>query len=356
MISPRVSNARRIAVISTSYPSDANDSAGHFVKTEVDGYLREGHAVTVFAPRASRQPEGARVIGVTHLGAFGTPGAIARLRWRPDRWVGVLLFVFGTRKALRSEGPFDAGVAHFLLPSFWPICYGFSAPVDIVVHGSDLRLAEKLPRFLRRLVLRGLDSRGRTLRCVSEDLSRRMSKWVDGKISIPIRVQPSPIEVPDDLDKLQVREKLGVGQETLIVIAARLISSKRVNVALEAARWLPAAKVVVCGDGPERRRLEQAFPAATFLGHLPRREVLEWIAASDLVLSASRQEGAPTVIREARALNVPVVTTAAGDLTKWAESDDGLWVVPELSRQAVAVAVSGAASLKLGASGCKPVT
>jgi glycosyltransferase involved in cell wall biosynthesis len=298
----------------------------------------------------------ARIIGITHLAAFGSPGALTRLRWRPDRWVGVLLFVFGTRKALRREGTFDAGVTHFLLPCFWPICSGFSAPLDIVVHGSDLRLIEKLPRFLRRLVLRELGSSGRTLRCVSEDLSRRMSKWVDGKISIPIRVQPSPIEVPDDLDKLQVREKLGVGQATLIVIAARLISSKRVDVALEAARLLPAARVVVCGDGPERSRLEKAFPAATFLGHLPRRNVLEWIAASDLVLSASRQEGAPTVIREARALNVPVIATAAGDLKKWAKSDDGLWVVPELSRQAVAVAVSGAASLKAGASGCKPVT
>ena len=46
-----------------------------------------------------------------------------------------------------------------------------------------------------------------------------------------------------------------------------------------------------------------------------------WIRASDLVVSASREEGAPTVVREARALGTPVVTTAAGDLVKWAELD-----------------------------------
>ncbi len=328
MIDTQSSIAKRIAVISTSYPSDTDDSAGHFVKTEVERYLREGHEVIVFAPRARRQPTGARVIGITHLGAFGTPGALARLRWRPDRWLGIFLFLLFTRKALRQQGKFDSGVAHFLLPSFWPICSGFRAPLDIVVHGSDLRLVEKFPRFLQRRVLGGLANSGRTLRCVSEDLSERISRLLEGKIAIPIRVEPSPIDVPADLDKGQLREKLGVAGEPLIVIAGRLVRSKRVDVALRAAQLLPDTRVVVCGDGPEHRRLKRAFPTATFLGHLPRRNVLEWIAASDVVLSASREEGAPTVIREARALNVPVVTTAAGDLRKWAEHDDGLWVVP----------------------------
>jgi teichuronic acid biosynthesis glycosyltransferase TuaC len=346
--------ARRIAVISTSYPSDDDDSAGHFVRTEVERYLREGHEVTVFAPKARRQPTRARVIGITHLGAFGTPGAIARMRWRPDRWIGIFLFVLFTRKAMRQQGRFNSGVAHFLVPSFWPICSNFLVPLEIVVHGSDLRLVEKLPRFLGRLVLRGLANKGRTLRCVSKDLSRRISRLIDGKI--PIRVEPSPIDVPADLSKLEMRKKLGVGKETLVVIVARLVRSKRIDIALAATRSLPDAKVVVCGEGPEHRRLKRAFPATTFLGHLPRRQVLEWIAASDLVLSASLNEGAPTAIREARALNVPVVTTAAGDLAKWAEADDGLWVVPELTRQAVAAALASAASLRLGASGCSPVT
>jgi glycosyltransferase involved in cell wall biosynthesis len=319
---------RRIAVISTSYPSDADDAAGHFVKTEVEVYLRQGHEVTVFAPKARRRPDGSRVIGITHLGAFGSPGALARLRWRPDRWVGLFLFVLGTRKALRQHGRFDSGVAHFLVPSFWPICGKFPAPLDIVVHGSDLGLVERLPRFLQRLVLGGFANNGRSLRCVSEDLSRRISRLLDGEITIPTRIEPSPIDVPADLNKSQIRERLGIGGETLVVIAARLIPSKRVDLALKAAHFVPDAKVVVCGEGPERGRLQKAFPSAKFLGHLPRRNVLEWIAASDLVLSASREEGAPTVIREARALNVPVIATAAGDLKKWAESDDGLWVVP----------------------------
>ena len=74
-------------------------------------------------------------------------------------------------------------------------------------------------------------------------------------------------------------------------------------------------------------RLAEAFPGAELLGRLPRSAALTWLAAADVVLSASRLEGAPSVIREARALGTPVVATPAGDLSGWAETDPDLWLV-----------------------------
>jgi glycosyltransferase involved in cell wall biosynthesis len=65
-----------------------------------------------------------------------------------------------------------------------------------------------------------------------------------------------------------------------------------------------------------------------FLGQLGRSQTLTWIAAADLVLTASLDEGAPTVVREARALGTPVVARAAGDLVEWARRDPGLVVLP----------------------------
>jgi glycosyltransferase involved in cell wall biosynthesis len=50
------------------------------------------------------------------------------------------------------------------------------------------------------------------------------------------------------------------------------------------------------------------------------------MAAADLLISASRTEGAPLAIREARALGVPVVSCPAGDLASWARHDGGLWL------------------------------
>lgn len=322
--------ARRVAVISTSYPSVTDDAAGHFVQSEVRRRVSEGCEVTVFAPqsRRNRAQDGARIVEIPHWGAFGSPGALARLRWRPDRWLGVILFVLLARRALRRYGPFDYGIAHFLVPSLWPIGSSFSPLLETVVHGSDLRLVERMPRFLRTLVLRGFDADNRTVRCVSQDLANRLSRLVHSRLARRIRVEISPIDVRVDLTRSELREMLGIGPERLVIIAARLVPSKRVDVALQAALSLSDSRVVVCGDGPEYRRLKKRFSAATFLGRLPRHQLLEWIAAADLLLCASRDEGAPTVIREARALGVPVVATAAGDLEKWAETDAGLCVVP----------------------------
>jgi len=316
----------RVLFITTSYPSERDDSAGHFVRAEVNLALADGHAVTVIAPRAKRDAERARVIDRPHFGAFGSPGALSRLRARPDRWLGALLFVMTARSAARKFGPFDRTVAHFILPSSWPICALSTGEIEVVVHGSDLGLLERLPRFIRERVLRTRPGARRSYRCVSTELAERLAKLFTNDDVPEIRVVPSPIEMPELGSKATLRETLGIGPEKLVVIVARLISSKRVDVALRAAGAIEA-KVIVCGDGPERQRLEREFLNVHFCGKVPRKRALEWMAASDVVLSASLEEGAPTVVREARALGVPVVATEAGDLAKWADHDCGLFVV-----------------------------
>jgi glycosyltransferase involved in cell wall biosynthesis len=90
---------------------------------------------------------------------------------------------------------------------------------------------------------------------------------------------------------------------------------------------IPHARIAVVGDGPERSELERRFADVRFVGHVPHSEALSWIAAADVVVSASRDEGAPTVVREARALGVTVVAVPSGDLADWARTDPGLCVV-----------------------------
>ena len=78
-----------------------------------------------------------------------------------------------------------------------------------------------------------------------------------------------------------------------------------------------------------------------FTGNLPRREALAWIAAADVVVHPSAVEAAPTVVREARALGVPVVACDAGDVALWAASDPGITVVAA-SGLAIARGIEGA--------------
>jgi glycosyltransferase involved in cell wall biosynthesis len=87
------------------------------------------------------------------------------------------------------------------------------------------------------------------------------------------------------------------------------------------------SRIVVLGDGPLAPALARLDPSVTALGQRLRPEALAWIAAADLVVSASRNEGAPTVIREARALGVPVLAVPAGDLRAWAATDPGIELI-----------------------------
>jgi glycosyltransferase involved in cell wall biosynthesis len=322
---------QRIAVVTTSFPRHPDDPAGHFVRAEVEPLRARGHEVMVLAPQPAEGAVEAEP-GVRWLPggrAFGFPGALARLRRKPLRaGFGAVRFVFAARRAIAELAP-DKIIAHFLVPSAWPIARarGAGTPeLEVVAHGSDVRLVARLPRHVRARIASSLA--GADVRCVSEELRQELARALGPSIGRRIRVESSPLELPARLTRPGARALLGLGpDERIVLVIGRLIASKRADSALRAARAVPGARVVVVGDGPERRVLERSFPEALFVGQLGRRRALAWIAAADLLLSASREEGAPSVVREARALGTPVVAVAAGDLERWSQDDAELWVV-----------------------------
>ncbi len=318
----------RIAVLTTSYPNVPGDPSGHFVEREVRTLVREGHEVSVFAPRhkAGREPGNPRLYWIASGTSFGFPGALARIRERPLRALGAAAFVVRTQQLLSKRGPFDRVIAHWLLPSAWPIASRLSAnvPLEAVAHGSDVRLLERLPQALRRSALAPLLRRGASVRSVSHELAARLLALAP-ELAHALRVEPCALDLSSAPDVSSARAALHDGR-TLVVIAARLVPSKRVDVALRAAA-LAGMRSVVIGDGPLRAELEQRFPGVEFLGQRPRPECLRWLAAADVVLSASTIEGAPTVLREARGLGTKAVSLAAGDTRRWAGEDADLYVV-----------------------------
>lgn len=292
--------------------------------------MRAGHDVVVIVPgRRDRVRSSApTVVEIASGSAFGWPGALARLREHPLRALGVLRFARRARAELRARGPFEKVIAHFLVPTAFPVALGATpcTELEVVVHGTDLRLFAKLPAPIRRYALERLRAEVTSLRCVSRELQTELGA-LDGTLLLRSFVEPCAINLKGVPACAPARAKLGLDARPLIVIVSRLVAQKRVAVALEAASFLAGARVVVIGSGPLRATLERAFPGAEFLGALPRPEALTWIAAADLVLSASDREGAPTVIREARALGTPVVSVRAGDLLSQAERDPALYVL-----------------------------
>jgi teichuronic acid biosynthesis glycosyltransferase TuaC len=324
---------QRIAVITSSYPAHAGDAAGHFVETEVRELVRGGHRVSVFAPghsHAEPVSNNPQVLRLGDGGAFGWPGASARIRERPTRVLGAVAFTARSLRALAHGAPFERIVAHFLVPCGWPIAtlahaFGCARALEVVGHGSDVRLVTRLPRVLRLRIARAWIESGARVRLVSRELRDELVLATLPALRSHTSVEPSPIDVGLAPSRNQARSQLGIDASTrLVVLVTRLVPGKRVDVALRALALVPNTRTIVVGDGPLREELERRYAAVTFTGTLRRTLALAWIAAADAVVSASRSEGAPSVIREARLLGVPVVTARAGDLESWAACDPGI--------------------------------
>jgi len=328
------SSRGHVALITTSYPTHPGDPSGHFVAAEARALVREGRAVTVVAPSVTRaralrveRRDGVEVRWVPAGDAFGPPGAWIRLRERPLRGFGALRFVRAAERELAGLETVERVIAHFLVPSGWPIgVRSAKAPLEVVVHGSDLGVVEALPRALRERLAQRLASA--SIRCVSTELRERLGRALGPPFSARASVAPSPLELDPTPERSAARRALGLAPDArLVVMVGRLVRAKRCNVALRAATLVPGARLVVVGDGPERARLEREFPEACFTGAVPRPRALEWLSAADVLVSASEREGAPSVVREARALGTRVVALPAGDLEAWSRDDPGLTVL-----------------------------
>lgn len=345
----------RIVVVTTSFPRSEDDPSGHFVRSSAEALGKAGHDVHVIAPGGSLVDPPRRLGDLTVYRAgggslFAWPGAIARAREAPWRLLAAGPFAMGVMKRLREVDRVDHAVAHWIVPSAWPLLAGIQTSLEVFAHGADVRVLVRMPRPMREAIVGGLLERASRItfaaRSLEESLRRALSPELAEMLARAAHVEPPAIDVPEVVPRareLRASMDLAAG-ERLLVVACRLVSSKRVELALEAAALVndPPVRLVVVGDGPERPALEQRAGslglAVTFTGALPRREAIAWIAAADALLHPSAIEAAPTVIREARALDVHVVACDAGDVAAWAEDDPGI-ALAEPSAAAFAAAV-----------------
>ncbi len=326
----------RVAIVSTSYPGWPGDPSGHFVATEARELARSGSDVLVVTTNGAEtrgEPQledGVRVLRLWSGQAAGFPGIVARLREKPWRAAPLAHWAISAERALREQGPFRRIVAHWLVPCGVPIATraALGAELELVAHGSDARLCAALPSPLRRALAARLARHSAELRCSSHAVREQLERAL-ALAPETLTVRPPSLDLCDVRERKTARAELSIADcERLAVIVARLVPDKRVADALRAARLVGTLRVAVIGDGPELAALCRSFPEVRFLGRLARPEALKWIAAADVLVSASRNEGAPTAIREARALGVTVAARPAGDVARWAETDPGLVVAP----------------------------
>jgi phosphatidylinositol alpha 1,6-mannosyltransferase len=110
-----------------------------------------------------------------------------------------------------------------------------------------------------------------------------------------------------------LRRRLAPGGELLVGYVGRLAHEKQVEL-LSQVQHQPGVRLVIVGDGPQRKQLETELSAATFLGFQSGTALAETFASLDLFVHTGAYETFCQAAQEALASGVPVVAPAAGGL------------------------------------------
>lgn len=281
----------RICVLTTSYPRDATDVAGAFVRDAVDALCGEGLAVDVVSPATFR-----------HFGIAYGDGIAGNLRRAPWRLLLLPAFLLAfARAARRASRGADVVHAHWLPSGLVGLTTG--KPLVVQVWGTDVELARRLPWLFRPVLRRArvVVAASESLAAEARALGARDVRVVPGGVALPVSV-PASDEPPH------------------VLYVGRLSEEKGVLELVAAADGLP---LVVVGDGPLRDRV----PGAT--GFVPPAEVGSHLARAAVVACPSRREGYGVVARQAMAYGRPVVATPVGGLADAVvDGETGLVVPP----------------------------
>ena len=198
--------------------------------------------------------------------------------------------------------------------------YGlFRDSLEEFAHASDPRLVAL--RLLRTASLR----RARRIVVPSRYLAEIASGWGLDRSRIEVLVNPAP--PPRDVPP----EELDDGT---FVFVGRLTSQKSLPVALRAVAAVDGAKLVIVGDGPERRSLERLTQdlgledRVVFAGARTRDEVLRTLAGARAAVLSSAWENLPHAAVEALSVGAPVVSTAVGGVPEVVHDGENGLLVP----------------------------
>lgn len=208
------------------------------------------------------------------------------------------------RRLRREIKDFNPDVVHChygTMTAFIAVC-ATGLPVVITYRGSDLNPVPNgnYPRTLFGHILSQISALSACrIICVSRELAGRLLWCRDKAVIIPTGVDT---EMFKPMSKADTRSRLGweLNDPVVLFNAGRSPEVKRIDLAemavAEAQKSLPNVKLVV------------------LRGDIPSEDIPLYHNAADVLLVTSDFEGSPTIVQEAVACGLPVVSVDAGDV------------------------------------------
>lgn len=209
---------------------------------------------------------------------------------------------------------------------------------------GDLPLGVRVLRGLQYFVV----SRADAVVVPSEYLKRAVLYW--GAEPSKLFVIHSASTAPQSsLSRTEIRQRIGWGEGPVIFSAGALVPWKGFSGLIDAAALLrkemPDLQLVIAGDGPQKKIIEEHAAAAGFdshavvVGALPQRMMLELLQAADVFALNTSYEGLSHQLIEVMQAGVPIVTTPVGGNPELIEHGKTGILVPYNDREALAGAL-----------------
>lgn len=326
----------RILRVTRAYPPVWDGAANHVVGLSRQ-QARAGHRVWVLQ---------------AHLPDFSDSSTtLTRIRVRLPRVL--------ERGIYRSK----ASIAAFhLRASLIESCIERDHGVEIIhVHGDALdaflqaRVARRCKAPLVQTVHAGLNRRW-VYRQSAPRLFRGVTRFI--AVAQSVAADLVGLRIPEDRiavisSGIDTRRFSGLprAKDAHVVSIGRLHPAKGYPYLLDAVRLLAKSgftpRVTIVGEGAQRetlRDLSRDLPNVHFVGAVPHEQIPEVISAASLFVLPSvnldgQTEGTPTVLMEAMAAGLPIVTTNAGGVAELVRDQLNGLVVPQRSPSALAIAM-----------------
>jgi len=185
-------------------------------------------------------------------------------------------------------------------------------PCVVKLHGSDINVIAKLPGP-RRMIAWAL-TRAAKVVAVSRALADEVVALGVPRERVAIVMNGVDAELFHPRDRAAARAELGLPAGPLAVYIGNLKPEKGVLDLARAWQHVSGATLAIVGGGPARAALEAVGPTIRVVGPQPLASIPLWLAACDVLVLPSHNEGTPNVVLEALACGRRVVATSVGGI------------------------------------------